>query len=271
MHMAKYLVLIILGFTHLNLVFGQDEDLPLAYSKNTEYLEINGQLVIKTTSLDYTDNKQTELVIWSTETKSNGGRTVTTIGTVEGDTLNQISIQQFDSLDNLILEIDSSNNELTKKNEYRYDNTLLVFSKKYNDTQVTGGLGPTIRVTNYFYEDELLTKSVETQKGESIVSLLYDSEVIETTTTYKYNQQRQLVKEISTSNLGTVFKLVNTINDQGRKTRTDYQGDGFSTWKYDETGNIVEEFHQSFNVTERIEYSYDSLNRLIKELTYLKQ
>lgn len=256
----------------MNTAFGQSEDLPLAYLETIEYLELNGQPVKKTTSIDYTDREPTTIMIWSTEAISKGARTVTTIGIVDGDTLNQVSIQHYDSLDNLILEVDSSNNELFTRNEYNYEGSVLINSVKYMNVPSTeGGLGPTTSTTKYFYDDQLLTKSITSKEGKSIISLLSGEDVEKSTTIYHYNQQEQLEKEISKSSSGSTFILTNSYDNRGRKIRTDFNEDGFSTWTYDNRGNLVEEFTQYANFTQRIKYAYDSLNRVTKKLTYLRQ
>ncbi|MEQ8240908.1 MAG: hypothetical protein RIA69_16955 [Cyclobacteriaceae bacterium] len=266
--MAKFYTLVLLTLTLLNFANAQADELPLAFSETFEYLEKDGQQIKKTTLLDLTGDSPVEIIIWTTENNNDGLKRTRDFGIVDGDTLTEVSIQQFDSLGNLTQEIDSSNNKLIKQIEYSYFDNLLTKSEETNFSEDSK------TIKSYFYEKGKLIRTAEIKKGKDLIGLLSDPNKERTYYEFFEYQNDLLIKEIRLAESDTISVVANTYDQRGNKTKSEFKDSVddqyLHIWKYDNQGNLIMEFTQYANLAQRIEYSYDS-NHVTKKLTYLKQ
>lgn len=270
--MAQYSIIALLNLSLLTFASAQVNELPLAFSETYEYLNQEGEKAKKTTLMDLTGDEAVEITIWTTETITDGLKRTQDSGIIDGDTLMEITRQQFDAFGNLILEVDSSNNRLTRRIEYNYEDSLKVSSNEFNNSDANWD--PTTSKQYYFYKDGILVKTVEKQKGANLRGLLSDKEERTYSNLFEYENEL-LIKDISLAENDTLCVTVNTYDSHANIIKAESEnltGDvGLYSWEYDNQGNVTVEFTQYANLTQRIEYSYDSLNRLTEKLTYLRQ
>ena len=267
--MAKYFTLTFLFLTLQNFAIAQTDKLPLAFSETYEYLEENGQQIQKTTVIDLTRDQPVEIRIWTIESGTNELKRTQKLGIVNGDTLTEVNLRQFDDSGNLVLEIDSSNNRLSNRTEFEYENKKLIEKKRlgYDWYQPDDSyyMKPTSSTTTFIYDGERLIKEMETEKGG-----LFSSDEIIYSTLYSYNENDLLEIEYYLKGADTLHVTKHTYDQNGNK-KTSVSDDSTNTWKYDEQGNLIEEFIQMYNLTLRHIYTYNSSNQLVRKETYLKQ